>query len=64
MGDRLFYKVGVKIFDDTNNSDGTDQIANGISTYQQLNVLEHATSLTAFSSLTLAAISLAAHLLF
>ena len=49
---QLFYKVGVKIFDNTSSDEASDvvQLANGISTYLELTVPDGA--LTLWSSAT------------
>ena len=54
---QLFYKVGVKIFDNTSSDEASDvvQLANGISTYLELTVPDGAfalwSSITAVASL-------------
>jgi len=43
----LFYKVGVKIFNDSGD-DNTEELANGISIYKTLVVPNHASSLSTY----------------
>lgn len=58
VGQKLFYKVGVKVFDDSA-SDSSVQLANGISTYMTMTVLDAASLTYGASAMVLGALTAA-----